>query len=192
MGSPDSDAPGEVTQLLARVSAGEVRAREQLAALVYDELHQLARRVFGGQPAHHTLQPTALVSEAWLKLVKPQALQGVRDRSHFRAVAAAAMRQILVDHARRKNAKKRDSGMRRVTLSGATGDDGRKEIDVIALHEALERLGELDPRQARIVELRYFGGLTVDEVAEVIGVTPRTIHKEWRRCKAWLRAELRE
>jgi RNA polymerase sigma factor (TIGR02999 family) len=187
---PESD----VSELLSRVRSGDPAATESLFTQVYAELRRIAGSYFRGKPSSHTLQPTALVHEAFLRLVRnPEA---IRDRSHFVSVAAVAMRQILTDHARKRAAEKRGGGRAQVTLSeelpaegpGARGDADL--VDVLALDAAITELAELRPRQARIVELRYFGGLTVEEVAETLELSRQTIEKEWRHARAWLHAKL--
>ncbi len=150
----------------------------------YAALHELAESHFRRQPASHTLQPTALVHEAYLRIAGGAA---PKDREHLLALASRAMRQILVDHARRKHAAKRDGGGHRVTLSGL--DSGPAVWDVLELDEAIERLEQLDPRQARIVELRFFGGLTVEQAAAALGVSDRTVYLDWQMAKAWLSRE---
>lgn len=163
-----------------------------LFPLVYDELRALAGRYFLRQP-EQTIQPTSLVHEAYLRLASPAADGDgplrFRSRGHFAAVAATAMRQILTDRARRRAAKKRGGGERPVTLTNVGTPSGR-EVDVIDLDRALTELAELDPRRARVVELRYFGGLTVPEVADHLGLSPRTVELDWRGARAWLAARL--
>lgn len=166
-------------------------------AQVYEELRGLAGGYLRRQNAAHTLQPTALVHEAFLKLVDHTSVQW-NGRAHFFAVAAKAMRQVLVDHARAKNADKRGGGWDRITLDQAVWSGGpaggiaanSTEVDVLALNEVLDLLAEVDPRQAHIVELRFFGGLTVDEVAAVVGVSKTTAEDEWRMARAWLSRKL--
>lgn len=186
------------TNLLARVAHGDDTAKEELFVLVYTQLRQLAGGYFRGKPSNHTLQPTALVHEAFLRLMRQEGQWN--GRNHFVAVAAVAMRQILTDHARKRNAGKRGGEQTIVTLdaeiaaegpgvSGAPpGDTGM--VDVLALDAAITRLAALRPRQARIVELRYFGGLTVEEVAETLNLSRQMIEKEWRHARAWLRIAL--
>ena len=193
VGSRSSDAsPPDVTQLLHDWSLGDRAAGESLMAAVYAELHQQAARAMGRETPEHTLQATALVSEAYLRLIDQSRVQW-RNRAHFFGVAAQLMRRILVDHARGRRAAKRGGGVRQLTLgeadpAGASpNDDG---VDVLALHEALERLAALDPGQSRIVELRYFGGMTIEDTAEALGLSPATIKREWAVARAWLRREL--
>lgn len=185
----------EAAALLARVAAGDEAARGQLFVLVYDQLRQLAGGYLRGDAASHTLQPTALVHEAFLRMMRQSG--PFTDRSHFLAVASVAMRQILTDHARRKSAKKRGGARTQITLdeeaaAGPTdappGDQGI--VDVLALDAALTRLASLKPRQAHIVEMRCFGGLTVEEIAEILGLSRQMIEKDWRRARAWLRHTL--
>jgi RNA polymerase sigma factor (TIGR02999 family) len=142
------------------------------------------------EAAGHALQPTALVHEAYVRLIDQKQVKW-RNRAHFFGVAASMMRRILVDHARRRRAEKRDGNRERVTLTdNEVAAEGPREIDVLALHESLEQLATFDPQQERIVELRYFGGLTIEETAEVVGVSPATVVREWTIAKAWLRANL--
>ncbi len=183
------------TKLLEQVAAGDSpSASGKLMAQVYEELRGLAGSYLRRQSASHTLQPTALVHEAFLKLVDQTSVQW-NGRAHFFAVAAKAMRQVLVDHARAKNADKRGGGWGRVTIDqavmpGAPGSAGGTEVDILALNELLDKLAELDPRQAQVVELRFFGGLTVEEVSLVLGVGKTTVEEEWRMARAWLSKRL--
>lgn len=152
--------------------------------LAYAELHALAKSRFSGQDANHTLQPTALVHEAYLKIRNFSGV--VSDQEHMLAIAARAMRQVLVDHARRKNAAKRGGQVdgHRITLSGV--DSGSKEWDVADLNDALEQLARLDQRQAQIVELRFFGGFTMSQVAEIMGLSERAVYLDWQMARAWI------
>jgi RNA polymerase sigma-70 factor (ECF subfamily) len=183
--------PEAITEILVRVERGEESAAATLLPLVYDELRALAGSFFEHRSPGHTLQPTALVHEAFLKLAQPGAGTW-QSRAHFFAVAAKAMRQILADHARRKKAAKRGGDQQhRVTLSGLrTLANVEQEIDLIALDEALSKLSELSPRQSQIVEMRFLAGLDESAVAHVLNVTPRTVQREWRLAKAFLRCEL--
>ncbi len=185
-------AIGEVTRILRQLNAGDGSAAERLLPLVYDELRGLANGYFARQPAGHTLQPTALVHEAYLKLAGREGIHW-QSRAHFMAVAAKAMRHILMNHARDKAAVKRGGGRRQITLDeGFTpAADGRRELDLIALDEALTKLGELSDRQGRVVELRFFGGLTIAEAAHVLGVGTTTVEDDWHLARAWLGRELR-
>ncbi len=182
--------PEHVTLLLTRVARGERSAAEELLPLVYDNLRALAGSYFRHESPNHTLVPTAVVHEAYVKLVGGEQ-SGWQNRAHFFAVAASAMRQILADHARRKKAAKRGGGQHRVTLSGlVTPPTAESQIDLVALDEALARLADLYPEQARITELRFLAGLQVNEVAEILGVSESTIERKWRMARAWLRREL--
>jgi RNA polymerase sigma factor (TIGR02999 family) len=181
----------ETTSLLRNVRDGDAVAADQLLPLVYRELRAMAGAAFRGQPADHTLQPTALVHEVFLKIVDQTGVDW-RDRAHFFAVAATAMRQILVDHARAAGAAKRGGNRQRVSLSRAQAADNGDAMDVLALHEVLDELARLDPRQARVVELRFFTGLSVSEAAEVLGVSKRTVDLDWQMARAWLSQALSE
>jgi len=183
-----------VTEIVCALSRGGEGAAsaETLFPVVYDELRRLARGYMSREPAGHTLQPTALVHEAYLKLVD-QTRADWKGKTHFFAVGARVMRRLLVDHARERGAAKRGDGWQRVTLSGACGSDpgrGLAPERLLDLNAALERLAELDEREAKVVTLRYFGGLTVEQVAEVLGVSRRTVDNDWRHAQAWLRSEL--
>jgi RNA polymerase sigma factor (TIGR02999 family) len=185
---------GEATLVLHRLVSGESSAANELLPLVYEQLRALAGSYFRGQPGDHTLQPTALVHEAYIKLINPDSVadKNYRGRAHFMAVAATAMRQILQDRARRKRAAKHGGELERVTLDGVHTPSDQSIVDMVALDDALSRLAEADPRAARIVELRFFGGLTNDEVAQVLELSTRMIEKEWRRTRAWLSVQLAE
>lgn len=182
-----------VTRILSAVSNGEPGAAEQLLPLVYEELRKIAGRAFRAQRAEEkTIQPTILVHDVFMKLVR-KTDRGWESRAHFFAVAAKATRDLLVDHARRRNAAKRGGGWKRVSLSGLGDEHSAKEmIDVLDLEEALEQLKTISPRQERIVEMRYFGGLSVEEVAAVLDVSVRTIMYDWRMARAWLRARIED
>jgi RNA polymerase sigma factor (TIGR02999 family) len=165
---------------------------EELMPLVYDELRRLARGYMSRETPGHTLQPTALVHEAYLRLVDTSQVSW-QGRTHFFAVGARVMRRLLIDHARGRGRQKRGGDWHRVTFSGALPHMAEKELDlnqVLGLNDALERLTELDERQATVVELRFFGGLTVPEVAHVLGVSQRTIEGDWTHARAWLKREL--
>jgi RNA polymerase sigma factor (TIGR02999 family) len=178
-----------VTQLLQAWGAGDPAALDALVPTVYAELRRIAARAMRRESAGHTLQPTALVGEAYLRLVD-QSSADWRGRTHFFAVAAVAMRHIIIDQVRHRNRAKRGGDLRAVTLDDAVAPASDPDVDVFALYEALERLAALDPRQASIVEMRFFGGLSVEEVAEVLGVSKRTVEGEWSHARAWLRVEL--
>jgi RNA polymerase sigma factor (TIGR02999 family) len=181
----------KITDLLLAVSNGEREALDQLVTVVYDHLRRIAGAQLRREIPGHSLQPTALVHEAYLRLVDQRQVHW-RNRAHFFGVAASLMRRILVDHARARLAGKRGGGLKRVTLLGdeATTAESSPAIDVLALHESLRRMAAFNPRQERIVELRYFGGLTIDEAAEVLGISAATLVREWTIAKAWLRADL--
>lgn len=180
----------DIGPLLAGTVAGHEADAARLFAIVYDELRRLAAAALRRERADHTLQPTALVHEAFLRLVDvPE--DRWNDRGHFIALAARAMRRVLVDHARGRNALKRGNAEVRVPFEDvdiAAGEPG--DVDLVALDDVLERLAALDARQARIVELRFFGGLTVEETAALIGSSPRTVKRDWQMARAWLRREL--
>ena len=188
--SSASDQPGHVTQLLERWGGGDQSALDELTPLVYAELRKLAAAYLRRERPDHTLQATALVNEAYLRLVgqKHGRWQG---RKHFYGIAARLMRQVLVEHARKHRAEKRGGGRVAVTLGHADEVSGTPEVDILAVHEALERLAAFDAQQARIVELRFFGGLSIDEAAEALGVGHATVEREWGLARAWLRKELR-
>ncbi|HKF42343.1 MAG TPA: sigma-70 family RNA polymerase sigma factor [Thermoanaerobaculia bacterium] len=178
----------DVTGLLRRWKEGDGRALEELMPIVYGELRRLAAHYLQIERSGHTLQPTALVHEAYLRLVDQKNVAW-QNRAHFFGIAAQMMRRILVDHARRRAAQKRDAAAYRLDLE----DPGRpadREPELLAVHEALTELERLDARQARIVELRFFGGLSVEETAEAAGVSTATVKREWRTARAWLRREL--
>ncbi|MGH8290603.1 MAG: sigma-70 family RNA polymerase sigma factor [Steroidobacteraceae bacterium] len=168
--------------------SGDDDALHRLLPLVYEELRRVARRHLRGERADHTLQTTALVHEAYLRLMG-QGAPEVHDRCHFVALTSHLMRQILVDHARARLAKKRDGGCR-ITLGEEVGATDPGEIDVLAVDEALRRLAALDPQQARAVELRYFGGLSIRETSEVLGVSEATVKRDWATARAWLHREI--
>ncbi len=189
MGDTDREQ-SEITQLLVAWSDGRQDALHRLVPLVYDDLRRVAAGYMGREPAGHSLQPTALVHEAYVRLVDQRRVQW-RNRAHFFGVAASMMRRILVDHARARRADKRGGDVEHVTLAGdEAASDGPNNVDVLALHESLERLAKFDPQQERIVELRYFGGLTIEEAAAVVGISEATVVREWTIAKAWLRADL--
>jgi RNA polymerase sigma factor (TIGR02999 family) len=174
-----------VTQLLVDWSKGDETALQRLLPLVYEELRVQARRHLSGERPSHTLQPTALVHEVYLRLVDQRRVRW-QNRAQFFAVAAQLMRRILVDHARARATAKRGGGTTRVSLSGTQAPPEVPEVDVIALDEALVRLAAMDAQQGRIVELRFFAGLTIPEIAEVIELSPATIKREWSMAKVWL------
>jgi RNA polymerase sigma factor (TIGR02999 family) len=173
-----------VTDLLARWSGGDAAARDALVPLVYGELRGIARKCLAGQRGH-TLQPTALVHEAYLRMVNRKSLP-LQNRTHFFAVAAQMMRQILVDHARMHAAAKRGGSAITLVLDEAVGLPKKANLDLIALDDAMKQLAVLDARQCQIVELRFFGGLSIDETAEVIKISPSTTKREWATARIWL------
>jgi RNA polymerase sigma-70 factor, ECF subfamily len=176
-----------VARLLAAHRDGDREAFDRLAPLVYDELRRIAARYLSRERAGHTLQPTALVNEAYVRLVQAEDL-GFENRSHFFGVAARLMRQILVDAARKRAAGRRGGRQHRVTLTeGVALEHGGRDVDLLMLDDALTRLAEKDARLAQIVDLRYFGGLSVEETAEVLDSSPRTVKREWAVARVWLR-----
>ncbi len=179
----------EATVLLERIRSGDRDAADELLPLVYDELRRIAASYFRAQPHYHTLQPTALVHEAFLKLVNVPGSDW-ESVNHFKAVAARAMRQILTDHARAKATAKRGGDVEHVPVDGIDTPAGTNTLDLVTLDRALTTLGELDPRQLRIIELWFFAGLTMDEVAKLIDVSERTVRREWRHARAWLNNQL--
>lgn len=184
--------PGDVTQILARAADGDESAIRQLLPLVYENLRSLAGDFLRRERTGHTLQPTALVHEAYVKLVGSAEID-FNDRAHFFGIAARAMRQVLTDHARGYRAAKRGGPERkRITLAGMLTPAGISQVDLIALDEAMEKLATVDPRQCRIVELRFLAGLGVEETAHVLGISTATVKREWRMARAWLRSELNE
>jgi RNA polymerase sigma factor (TIGR02999 family) len=182
-------SPQGITQLLERWSQGDEEALDQLMPLVYDELHRLAGAYLRRERGDHTLQPTALVNEAYLKLVRQRNIRW-QNRAQFFGVAAQLMRRILVDHARANYADKRGGDRVNVSLKNIGSFGTQPAADVLALHDVLNRLAEIDPDQSRIVELRFFGGLTIEETAEVMQVSHSTVEREWKIAKAWLKREL--
>jgi RNA polymerase sigma factor (TIGR02999 family) len=181
--------PGEVTQLLHRLKAGDKSASEQLLVLVYDELRGLAKACMHRERIDHTLQPTALVHEAWLRLID-QREWNLENRAHFFGLAAQVMRRILIDHARASNAEKRGGSYAMVSLDNALSIAVERPDLLLDVHRALQRLEELDPRRAKLAEMRFFAGLSIDEIAEITGVTSRTVDRQWRAARAWLGREL--
>ena len=179
----------QVTQLLVRWREGDQRAFDELMPLVHTELHRLAAHYMRGERLGHTLQTSALVNEAYLRLAAHEEIQW-QDRAHFFAVAAQAMRRILVDHARRRGNLKRGGGAPRVALDEALIVSAERMAEVVALDDALARLAEIAPRKSQLVELRFFGGLSIEEAAEVLGVSPGTVMRDWTFVKAWLRREI--
>jgi len=187
----ESAAPdkNEVTQWLIAGSGGDARALEALLPLVYDELHRQAVRFFHRERAGHTLQPTALVNEVYLRLINQHEVNW-QNRAQFFGIAAEMMRRILVSHARGRQAQKRGGAAQHITLDEGVAAEPQRDLNLLALDDALTRLEQLDPEKSRMVELRFFSGLSVEETAEVMGVSPRTIDRKWQTAKAWLHREI--
>ncbi|MGH9835712.1 MAG: sigma-70 family RNA polymerase sigma factor [Blastocatellia bacterium] len=186
--------PTDITQLLTRFREGDTAAAEKLMPIIYDELRRVARRCLKKKSDNHTLQPTELVHETYLRLFKPEAGEGItewKDRTHFFAVAALQMRRILVDHARARQADKREGARQRVELTEADGQAPPLNVDLVALDEALLLLEQEHPRAAKVVELKYFGGMTEKEVAEALEISVSTFKREWGFARAWLFKRLR-
>jgi RNA polymerase sigma-70 factor (ECF subfamily) len=189
-GAPMASAAGDITQLLGQLRAGKQDVADQLVPLIYGELRRIAGAQMARERPGHTLQPTAVVHEAYLRLIGDQPVEW-HSRAHFFAIATNTVRRVLLDYARKRHAGKRGGlGARKVEIDAELliGDD-RLE-DVIALDEVLKQLSEMDPEQGQMVELRFFGGLNVEETAEVMGTSPRTVKRQWRLAKAWLDREL--
>lgn len=187
---PEHSEPQRITELLARAATGDDLASETLMPLLYDKLRELAGAYFRHQTPAQTLQPTALVHEAWLKLTRGREIEW-ESRAHFYAVSALAMRQILMNHAAQRRAARRGGGRAKVTLSGlADTPDVERQVDLIDLDDALAKLAELSPEQARIVELRFLAGVSENEIAVLMGVSERTVRRQWRMARAFLRGEL--
>jgi RNA polymerase sigma factor (TIGR02999 family) len=179
----------EITQLLVKWSQGDQAAFDQLMPLVYQELRRLADSYLRRERHHHSLQPTVLVHEAYLRLVNQQEVS-LHNRAQFFGMAATLMRRILVDHNRRRRAAKRGGGEYTLSLSRANRFDNNPDVNLIALDEALEKLAAIKPQHSRIVELRFFGGLTIEEAAQVLGISHATVERDWNFARAWLRREL--
>lgn len=187
----DSDAGARITQLLQSWQQGNAQSGEEVVPLVYAELRRIARMRLSIERGGHTLQPTALVHEAWLRLMQQHGANW-QNRAQFFAIAAMAMRRILVDHARRRHTGKRNAGEAPVPLDGIEDIIASpvRDQEMLALDAALEQLTALDPRQARVVELRFFGGLSIEETAEVMDLSPTTVKREWTTARAWLYREI--
>ena len=179
----------QVTQLLIAWGEGDQVARDQLMSVVYEELHRLAHRYMKRESPGHTLQTSALVNEAFVRLVDQKNVRW-QNRAHFFGIAAQMMRRILVDYARSRNYAKRGGGAVKISLDEALIVSDERSAEVVNVHEALERLAEFDARKSQIVELRFFGGLSIDETAEVLRVSPGTVMRDWTLAKAWLRREI--
>ena len=183
------DTQVDVTGLLVNWSNGDQQALEELMPLVYGELRRLAKAYLRRERSDHTLQSTALVNEAFLRLVNQRNVQW-KNRAHFFGIAAQLIRRILVDHARAHQADKRGAGAFKLSLDEAIGVAEKQDLDLVALDDALKRLTELDPQQGRIVELRFFAGLSIEETGEVLGVSPATVKRDWSTARAWLYRDL--
>ncbi len=181
----------DVTQILSDMHGGDRESLEKLLPMIYDELHALAQAQLRQERPGHTLQATALVNEAYLKLIELKHIKW-EGRAHFFGAAARIIRRILVDHARGRDRLKRGGDRKRIPLDSSAIQDDGKSVDLIALHEALEKLEALDSRQSKIVELRFFGGLSMKEVADVLGVSLRTVEGDWTMARAWLMKQLAE
>ena len=181
--------PHEVTQLLVAWGNGDEVARDELMSVVYQELHRLAHNYMKRESPGHTLQTSALVNEAFVRLVDQKNVQW-QSRAHFFAIAAQMMRRILVDYARSRNYAKRGGGARKVSLDEGLVVSDERSTEVVNVHEALERLAAFDARKSQIVELRFFGGLSIEEAADVLAVSPGTVMRDWTLAKAWLRREM--
>lgn len=179
----------EVTELLADLRDGDESVLDRLTPLVYNELRRIARARLRAEPAGHTLNTTELVHEAYIRLADQTRMEW-RDRAHFFAVASRLMRRLLVDYARRRGAEKRGGGLRRVALDDATVSVDDRAATFVALDIAMDRLAEMDERQCRVVECRFFGGMTEEETAEALGVTARTVRRDWVKARGWLYKEL--
>lgn len=180
----------EITHLLAEWRQGNKQALDKLVGLVYNQLHQIARRRLSSERQDHTLQPTALINEAYMRLAKWQSFDW-QNRAHFLAVTAEIMRNILVDYARKNLADKRGGDRYKISLTQMS-DNAQKEkdLDLVALDDALKALSEIDPLQSKIIELRYFAGLSIEEVAETLNISPSTVSREWKLAKLWLMRKL--
>ena len=186
---PDAATRERISQLLADWANRDPAAREQLVPIVYEELRRLAHHHMRGERAGHTLQTTALVNEVYLRLAGIDGLRW-RDRAHFFAMAATLMRRVLVDYARQRGREKRGAGISVISLD-ENAVAAQPAVDIVALDEALARLAAVDPQQSRVVELRFFAGLSVDETAEALGISPATVKRDWATAKLWLYNELR-
>jgi RNA polymerase sigma factor (TIGR02999 family) len=181
----------EVTLLLSALTRGDDGAASKLIPVVYDELRRLAGSYMRRERVDHTLQATALVHEAYLKLIEQRSVNW-QSRAHFFGIAAQLMRRILIDHARGHSRQKRGGEQKKVSLDGAFVFSGQQADELLAVDDSLNQLAKIDARQAKVVELRFFGGLSVEEAAEVLGVSPKTVKRDWSVAKAWLYADLRE
>jgi RNA polymerase sigma factor (TIGR02999 family) len=180
----------DVTQIIETVAAGDPHAADQLLPIVYNELRRLAGQRLGQEPPGQTLQPTALVHEAYLRLVDVKEPQQWRNRGHFFAAAAEAMRRILVEQARRKASLKHGGGWQRVEMGDVAGEANAQSLDLLALDDALKQLAAKDPRKAELVKLRFFAGLTIPQAAEAVGISSTTADNDWAYAKSWLRVQM--
>jgi RNA polymerase sigma factor (TIGR02999 family) len=187
-----ADSRRDVTLILGKARAGDNHAHDELISLIYDELRQMAGSLMRRERPDHTLAPTAVVHEAVIRLLGDEVFERAEDRSFLFASAARAMREVLIDHARKRGAGRRGGGWRRMPLDAIVDDIEAQGMDVAAIHEALERLEALNSRQSQVVTLRYFGGMTVPEVASALGVAVVTVERDWRLARAWLMGQLRE
>jgi RNA polymerase sigma-70 factor (ECF subfamily) len=189
-GTMEAEPQPGLTLILGRARGGDEEARGELLALVYDELRRVASRLMRRERVDHTLSPTAVVHEAVIRLLGESVFEKAADRSFLLGAAARSMREVLIDHARGRAAGRRGGGRRRVALDSVVDYFEGQGLDVVAVHEALDRLAELDARQAQVMTLRYFGGMTVPEVAAALGVATVTVERDWRLARAWLAGEL--
>lgn len=192
MTAPNDENQEKVTQMLRQVQSGNRDALDELFPIIYKELRRLASSQLAGERSNHTLQPTALVHEAYLRLIDQHSVDW-QNRAHFFSIAAETMRRILVNHAIQRNAQKRGSGVTCIELDEAISyhdQHEERELDLVVLDDVLKKLEEFDPTQAKIVELRFFGGLTVEETAEVMKISESTVKREWRMAKSWLKTKL--
>lgn len=187
-----ADPRRDVTLILGKARAGDNNAHDELISLIYDELRRMAGSLMRRERPDHTLAPTAVVHEAVIRLLGDEVFERAEDRSFLFASAARAMREVLIDHARKRGAGRRGGGWRRKPLDAIVDDIEAQGMDVVAIHEALERLEVLNSRQSQVVTLRYFGGMTVPEVASSLGVAVVTVERDWRLARAWLMGQLRE
>jgi RNA polymerase sigma factor (TIGR02999 family) len=185
----ETNPQGDVTKLLADWSSGDQGALNKIMPLVYSELHRIARRAWSQQQHGNTLQPTALINEAYMKLANAENAT-YQDRCHFFAVASKAMRQILVNHAKSRLSDKRGGGVAHVSIDDVQPAVHEEASEIVALHEALEALHAVDPRKSMVVEMRYFGGLSIEETAEAMGVSIVTVNRDWRLARSWLIREM--
>jgi RNA polymerase sigma-70 factor (ECF subfamily) len=185
-------APAEgITLILGRAREGDERARSELIAMVYDELRKVASGLMRRERPEHTLSPTAVVHEAVIRLLGDAVFESAPDRAYLFASAARAMREVLIEHARRRSTDRRGGGWLRAPLDQVVDYFAERDLDIVAVHEALDRLAEQNDRQGQVMTLRYFGGMSVPEIAAAIGVSVTTVERDWRLARAWLRSELR-